>query len=425
MAFPLVLRNQKDRTLAAFILFLGGSPPGTCGGPQRIALFQWSRFLKIAYLVHDLSDPAVHRRVRMLKVGSGQIKVAGFTRVAAPPKQIEGCEAINLGLTRDGQLLERIGSVAVAALRLERLKEVLGGCQLVLARNLEMLFLASAARKRYAADAALVFECLDIHRLLLRETYLGRLLRRTESRLVSGADLIMTSSPRFISEYFKPRNLAAPIKIIENKILLPDYGSGRPERPLRRNGRPWKIGWFGMIRCRRSFDILSSVARRCGGDLQVVIAGRPSAKEFPDFEGLVARSPHVTFTGSYRFDELPALYNSVDFCWAVDYFEKGLNSSWLLPNRIYESAFFGAVPIAVEGVETARWLAEKHIGLTLNGEPEAALRTVITAMTDEYYQELSDALKRIPTTELADTVDSCRQLIEDLAELNTSSPWGQ
>ena len=93
----------------------------------------------------------------------------------------------------------------------------------------------------------------------------------------------------------------------------------------------------------------------------------------------------------------------------------------MLPNRIYESTFFGAVPIAVEGVETARWLAEKHIGLALNGEPEAALRTVVMAMTDEYYQELSDALKRIPTTELADTVDSCRQLINDLAELNTSS----
>jgi succinoglycan biosynthesis protein ExoL len=406
---------------------LGGSPQATCGGPQRIAFFKrtaffkWSRFLKIAYLVHDLSDPAVHRRVRMLKAGSGQIKVAGFTRVATPPKHIEGCETVSLGLTKDGQLLERIGSVAMAALRLERLKEILDGCELVLARNLEMLFLASAARRRYAPDAALVFECLDIHRLLLGDTYPGRLLRRMESRLARGADLIMTSSPRFVSEYFKPRNLAAPIRIIENKVLLPDYGSSRPERPRRLNGPPWKIGWFGMLRCQRSFDILSSVARGGGGDLQVVIAGRPSAKEFPDFEGLVARSPHVTFTGSYRFDELPALYDSVHFCWAVDYFEKGLNSSWLLPNRIYESAFFGAVPIAAEGVETTRWLAEKHIGLVLNGEPEAALRTIVTAMTDGYYQDLSDALKRIPTTALADTVESCRQLIEDLAELNTSS----
>jgi succinoglycan biosynthesis protein ExoL len=400
---------------------LGGSPQATCGGPQRIALFKWSIFLKIAYLVHDLSDPAVHRRVRMLKAGSGQVTVAGFTRVATPPKHIEGCEAISLGLTKDGHLLERVGSVAVAALRLERLKEMLGGCELVLARNLEMLFLASAARRRYAPDAALVFECLDIHRLLLRDTYPGRLLRRMESSLVKGADLILTSSPRFVSEYFKPRNLAAPIKIIENKVLLPDYGSGRPERPRNLNGPPWKIGWFGMLRCRRSFDILSSVARKCGGGLQVVIAGRPSAKEFPDFEGLVARSPHVTFSGSYRFDELPALYDSVHFCWAVDYFEKGLNSSWLLPNRIYESAFFGAVPIAVEGVETARWLADKHIGLALNGEPEAALGNIVTAMTDGYYQELSDALKRIPTTELADTADTCRQLIKDLAELTTSS----
>jgi hypothetical protein len=361
----------------------------------------------------------------MLKAGCAEVKIAGFTRVAVPPTQIEGCEAVSLGLTRDGHLLERVGSVAMAALRLERLKDVLDGCQLVLARNLEMLLLASMARRRYAVHAALVFECLDIHRLLLRDAFPGRLLRAMESRLVKGVDLIMTSSPRFVSEYFKPRHLTAPIRIIENKVLLPDFGNVAPERSARRNGPPWKIGWFGMLRCRRSFDILAAVARQCGGDLEVVIAGRPSAREFPDFEGLVARSPHVTFTGPYRFDELPALYDSVHFCWAVDYFEKGLNSSWLLPNRIYESAFFGAVPIAAEGVETARWLADKHIGLTLSGDPEAALRAIVTAMTAEYYQALSSALKRVPATELADTVNTCRQLVEDLAKLNTSSRQGQ
>lgn len=361
----------------------------------------------------------------MLKAGGGQVKIAGFSRVAVPPTQIEGCEAVSLGRTKDGHLLERIGSVAMAAARLERLKDVLDGCQLVLARNLEMLLLASMARKRYAADAALVFECLDIHRLLLRDTLPGRLLRTMENRLVKGVDLILTSSPRFVSEYFNPRNLRAPIRIIENKVLLPDFGGVDLKRGSRRDGPPWKIGWFGMLRCRRSFDILASVARQCGGDVEVVIAGRPSPNEFSDFVGLVARSPHVTFTGPYRFDDLPALYNGVHFCWAVDYFEKGLNSSWLLPNRIYESAFFGAVPIAAEGVETARWLADKHIGLALNGDPEAALSAIVTSMTGEYYRRLSDALKRIPTTELADTASSCRALIEDLAKLNTSSRRGR
>ena len=162
--------------------------------------------------------------------------------MAVPPKHIEGCEAVSLGRTRDGHLLERVGSVAVAAVRITRLKNVLDRCQLVLARNLEMLLLASMARRRYAADAALVFECLDIHRLLsARHVIPAGLLRAMESRLVKGTDLILTSSPRFVSEYFKPRNLAAPIKIIENKVLLPDYGSGRPRTASRiSTARPGK-----------------------------------------------------------------------------------------------------------------------------------------------------------------------------------------
>ena len=63
----------------------------------------------------------------MLKIGSGRVIVVGFTRAAEPAKLIEGCEAINLGRTKDGHLLERIGSVASVALRLDRLEPPLGG----------------------------------------------------------------------------------------------------------------------------------------------------------------------------------------------------------------------------------------------------------------------------------------------------------
>jgi hypothetical protein len=179
-------------------------------------------------------------------------------------------------------------------------------------------------------------------------------------------DLVLTSSPRFITEYF--RKFAPPVKVLENKALLLDSGIVR--QPSLPSGPPWKLGWFGMIRCRRSFAILSDVARELGGNLQIRIAGRASPKEFPDFEKLVARSPHVTFIGSYRFEELPDLYGDVHFSWAIDFFEQGLNSSWLLPNRIYESSLFGAIPIAEEGVETARWLTEKGIGVILSGGSE-------------------------------------------------------
>ena len=375
--------------------------------------------MKIAYLVHDLSDPAVLRRVRMLKLGSAQVIVAGFTRIAEPPKHIDGCEAINLGWTQDGQFLHRIGSVALVACQLERLQNVLAGCNVVIARNLEMLLLAARARRRYLPNAPLIFECLDIHRLLLRSDLIGQFLRTIETRLVEQVDLILTSSPRFVREYFKPRNLNRPIKILENKILLPDHSFARSAQAPRPCGPPWKIGWFGMLRCRRSFEILSSVAREFDGRLQVVIAGRPSPKEFPNFEDMVARAPFVTFLGPYRLEQLPALYGSVHFSWAVDYFEQGLNSSWLLPNRIYESSFFGAVPIASEGVETANWLAEKHIGLNIAGEPEAALNHLVATMEGWRYRQLFDALQRIPATELVETTESCHELIETLENIKS------
>ena len=67
----------------------------------------------------------------MLKAGGAQVKIAGFTRVAVPPTDIEGCEAVSLGRTKDGHLLERIGSVAMAAVRLQRMRAVLDGCQMV------------------------------------------------------------------------------------------------------------------------------------------------------------------------------------------------------------------------------------------------------------------------------------------------------
>jgi succinoglycan biosynthesis protein ExoL len=360
----------------------------------------------------------------MLKIASAQVIVIGFRRTAERLKDVEGCETIDLGATRDGALLARIGSVAAVAMRLARLQMVLRGCQVMLARNLEMLFLAVKARRRYAPNASLVFECLDIHRMLLSKNLSGRLLRSIETSLVRDVDLILTSSPRFISEYFNPRNFNCPITILENKVLLVDHEISRPRQPSQPIGPPWKLGWFGMLRCRRSFEILRSVAQGADGNLQVRIAGRPSPKEFPDFETLLAGSPHVTFTGPYGFDELPALYGDVHFSWAVDFFEQGLNSSWLLPNRIYESSFFGSVPIAVEGVETARWLAEKEIGVILNDRPEISLRDFFRTLTDRRYRELAGALQRVPPIDLVDTEESCCQLLEAFEKLNVPARPG-
>ena len=71
------------------------------------------RMLRIYFLQQwfDLSDPAVDRRVAMLRAGGAAVTLAGFRRGAAP-EAAGGLASIDLGRTQDGRFPQRIASVA-------------------------------------------------------------------------------------------------------------------------------------------------------------------------------------------------------------------------------------------------------------------------------------------------------------------------
>src|SRR6188472_2158619 len=62
--------------------------------------------LRIAYFVHDLTDPAVARRIRMLQAGGADIGLLGFRR-GETLARIEGVEPVDLGRTYDSRLIQR------------------------------------------------------------------------------------------------------------------------------------------------------------------------------------------------------------------------------------------------------------------------------------------------------------------------------
>jgi succinoglycan biosynthesis protein ExoL len=90
---------------------------------------------RIAYFAHDLSDPSVHRRVRMLICGGSIVVPIGFRRTPEAPTAVEGVGAVDLGRTGDGMLARRALSVAGALIKLERIAEHIRGCDVILARN--------------------------------------------------------------------------------------------------------------------------------------------------------------------------------------------------------------------------------------------------------------------------------------------------
>jgi len=207
--------------------------------------------------------------------------------------------------------------------------------------------------------------------------------------------------------------LQAPTLLVENKLFPPpaEAQDNSREPPL---GPPWTIGWLGNLRCRRTLDELTGLARRHAGRVEVLIAGRPSPAVFDDLPAEIRAAPHCTFIGPYTTDQLADIYARCHFAWSVDWFEEGLNSSWLLPNRLYEAQAFGTVPIALRSVEVGRWLAQHGTGMLIDDDL-GDLDRLLTEMTPESFAALRRAVMQIPRAALITEPAECSRLAAAMA----------
>lgn len=352
--------------------------------------------LRVLYLAHDLADPAIRRRVLMLRTGGAEVMLAGFRRDENPLATVEGIVPLELGMTSDGQFIQRAAAVLKASLSARSKLGHLPKPDVIIARNLEMLSVGQRARHIFGTPVPLVYECLDIHRLMLRSDMVGSALRALEARFSREASLLITSSPAFVEHYFQPLSgVDLPIMLLENQVLeLTNTASAIHEPATAESrtpplpGKPWRIGWFGALRCAKSLKLLSEFTRAMQGRVEIDLRGRPAHGEFDNFDALVAREPFIHFHGPYRNPEdLARIYQQVHFVWAIDFYEEGQNSSWLLPNRLYEGCRHGGLPIALKGTETARYLRRKAIGFEIEQGSVAALTALFETMTPDRYRE--------------------------------------
>jgi succinoglycan biosynthesis protein ExoL len=372
--------------------------------------------MNIAYFVHNLNDPAVHRRVRMLHTGGATVTLIGFFR-GDRPTQVEGCTPIVLGRTHDARLVQRLVATARAGLGIGRHRRLLAGADVMMARQLEMLAVASRARRLFAPAATLVYECLDIHRLMIASGAVGWAMRRVEERLLGKCQLLVVSSAGFLREYFaKFHDRMPPVLVLENKMLSQEIADAPAMRALARPpGPPWRIGWFGNIRCSKSLAILSELTQLLPGRVEVVIRGRPAYTAVPDFDKTVSAHPGIAFLGPYdRSRDLPRIYGEVHFTWAIDFFEAGGNSDWLLPNRIYEGSLFGAVALALASVETGRWLADHGVGVLASEPFVPSLARYFGELDEAGYLAARAAVDRLPLGALMDDSSDCERLVQAL-----------
>ena len=240
----------------------------------------------ILYLVHDLHDAAVHKRVAMLTFVGAQMSIIGFNRTDNDIPYIHKQTTYDLGRTYNAGFAQRILSVLKHMFFIKKHKEPFMNCDAIIARNLEMLAIAIYARYKFKRDIPVVYESLDIHRLLLNKGITGKILRALEGRLTKNAARLWTSSPAFIENYFSAlSSVNLPTTLIENKVFDPKFNGEETKRIPK--STPWKIGWFGAIRCSKSLNILKELAEQSEGKIEVIIRGKPSYDQFENFDTII------------------------------------------------------------------------------------------------------------------------------------------
>jgi succinoglycan biosynthesis protein ExoL len=381
---------------------------------------------KIVYFVHDLSDPAVNRRLRMFRAEPAELVLIGFRRSRTAVRTIDGIVPIDLGRTQDRRLARRVGSVLNALATLHRHRDALQHATVIVARQLEMLVIADAARRHFSPQAPLVYECLDIHRLMTARGPAGSLLRRLEAAMLRRCALLVVSSPAFLNAYFEPVHRRLPQTcLLENKVLASEVGSdGSDENadgPMR-TGPPWRIGWYGGLRCMYSLRLLTALVKRLPGQVEVVIRGKPDRAEMPRFDEIVAAAPGIAFGGPYDLrQELRGMYSAVHFAWTVDFSDAAANSKWLLPNRLYEGGWHGAVPIAFRPTQTGQWLAKFGAGILLDEPIAESLAEFFRTLDSSRYLVEKAAFSRVPATALIYDDRDCREFCRLLLGLQPAA----
>ena len=233
-------------------------------------------------------------------------------------------------------------------------------------RNLDNLFVVRLVLfLRPKTRIKLLYEILDLHNIQLG--YFKNLVRYVETGiLLRKVHCVVLSSPGFTSYYE-----GLPTRIIENKLQNNLVVRHKKELAFEDSMSVITIGYCGVLRCKRSLEILSELLEY--DDIRISIFGYPIPPLAQSFEHFV-NLKNVSYGGVFGPGDLSTIYSGFHFSWCADFYG-GRNSEILLPNRLYESGAAGVYCIARTDTVTGDYVYENGLGVVDSLVDVCSLRT--------------------------------------------------
>lgn len=366
---------------------------------------------RLCFFAHERNDARVLKRLQALHDQGWSVLGCTFHRQRAGNERPIFWENIPLGDTYDRRYLHRLWAIGRGLVRLVRERHRLAEVQCCYAINFDNALLALFARRLLPGRLPIVVEIADIQPPMVGTGLFSRVLRWLERRVLAASQLLVTTSPSFVENYFTPiQQFTGPTLLLENKV----YPSGPliAQRPASITppaaGQPWIIGYFGGFRCLRSWGLIKALSIRLAGRVRFVLRGYPMLLDAAAFHADLASHPQIHFGGPYTYpNDLAELYGSTHFNWCFDFHDLSANSTWLLPNRLYEGGLHHVPGLAAQGTQTAAWLAEHRLGWAFPSGPELedALAHFLETLTVETWHTCHQHAAQLPDSTFAGEAD--------------------
>lgn len=345
----------------------------------------------------DITEASQIKSIRAMISAGCDVESLAFKRGNMNAGFVPDWPHVCLGKVGNGRMIARGFAIMRGIWRCLFQRERIAAADIIIARNLDLLLIALIARFISGSSQPVIYQCLDIHAVFTNSGIKGRIARWLERQALGRIDRLVVSSEAFLKAYFEPvQHYVRDSIIVENRIFWSHTAPARPVDMPRQPG-PLRLGWVGTLRCPKSLALLAAAAAQMGSDIEIILRGVVHRHNLPDFDNILKNHPNIHLEGAYSYpDGLAQAYAGLDMVWAQDLWQVGANSTWLLPNRIYEAGYFCCPCIAIAGTQTAVRVERDRLGFVLPNANAASLIQFLRTLSSDNLAALRNHIGQLP-----------------------------
>jgi|SRR5690554_4238363 len=357
-------------------------------------------------------EHTTHRKAAILLANEGaNVSLAGFTRNNFPASKIENIAVYQLGTISHGSYLTRIMK---AFKSLHKIRDLAKEQEVIYCFTLDGLIISSLAL--FFIKKKWVYQVQDIRPIYFGNGLKNKLARFLEKWMLKKVDLLVVSSKEYYTGHFKPLyNFDdEKVRVIENKLPRDFVVKSEQTKEKR---KVLVIGYFGVLRCLRSWEILYQLARNAPNDINLLLRGKPDA--MPNLDEQIIGDKNITYGGLYKSpDDLHSLYSAVDIVWACYPYSEERYGNWKLARtiRFYEALAYAKPVIVQKGTAQEKDVLKYNIGLVIDmSAPDTVLES-LQAITSDMLDDWKRNIAELPRNYLFHN-DEHQKLLKAINEL--------